>query len=67
MTEKMVWIKLKDICGDTFEFENCDVKEGPFAITVYFVAPLGTVKKVFLKKNLISFEYLSDISRVGKE
>ena len=65
--EKYIWIKLKDICGETYEFEDCEVKDGPFAITVYFVAPLGTVEKVFLKRNLVSFEYINNYSRAGKE
>ena len=63
MTEKFLWIKLKDICGETYEFEDCEVKEGPFAITVYYIAPIGTVRKMFFKRNIVSFEYLRELDK----
>lgn len=63
MTEKLVWIKLKDITGETYEYEDCEMKEGPFSIIIFFVAPIGTVRKQFFKKNLVSFELLREIDK----
>ena len=55
---KYRWIKIKDVLGEIYEFEECNVSERPGTIIIFFVAPIGIVKKQFVKKNLVSFEYL---------
>ena len=55
---KYKWIKLKDILGEKYEFEDCEVSEAFGKVIVYFQAPLGVVKKEFLRRNLISIEKL---------
>lgn len=58
MTVKYRWIKLKDVTGETYEFEDCEMRETFLSIIIFFVAPIGTVKKVFFKRSLVSFEFL---------
>lgn len=58
--KKYRWIKIKDTCGDTYEFEDCVMHSFLGHITVYYVAPIGTVDKMFYKRNLISLECLRD-------
>lgn len=53
------WIKITDINGETYEFEDCKMIEYFGSIVILFVAPLGTVRKTFYKRNIVSFEYLS--------
>lgn len=56
------WIKIKDVRGDTYEFEDCKVCSLPGQIIIFFTAPIGTVRKVFYKRNLVSFEYLAEFN-----
>lgn len=58
--KKYRWIKIKDTCGDTYEFEDCVMYTFMGRITVFYVAPIGTVRKIFFTQNIISLEYLGD-------
>lgn len=60
---KLRYLKVKDICGETYEFEDCEVKRWLGEIIVTYIVPLGTLKKVFYEKNIISIEYLLDDSK----
>lgn len=55
---KYKWIKIKDVLGEKYEFEDCEMSEAFGKVVVYFQAPLGVVKKEFVRKNLISIEKL---------
>ena len=60
MTGKYRWIKIKDVIGETYEFEDCEMKETFLTIIIFFKAPIGVVRKMFFKNSLVSFEYLVD-------
>lgn len=55
---KYRWIRIKDITGEVFEFEDADLNELPGRLIIFFPAPLGTVRKDFYKRNLITIEKL---------
>lgn len=64
---KYRWIKIKDVTGDTYEFEDCEMHAYFGRILVYYVAPIGVVKKIFFMKNLVSVEYLSETDALSEE
>lgn len=53
---KYKWIKIKDVTGYEYEFEDAEMKDTFTDVIVYFIAPVGKIKKVFPKRNVISFE-----------
>lgn len=55
---KYRWVKIKDTCGDIYEFEDCSVDKFLGVITVKYVVPIGTIRKLFIERNIISIEYL---------
>lgn len=65
MATKYKWIKLKDVLGETYEYEDCEMKETFLTLIIFFKAPVGVVKKMFFKNSLVNFEFIKDTS--GKE
>ena len=61
------WIKLKDINGEEYSYEDCEITTLGSTITIFFTAPIGVVKKCFVKKNLVSYEYLLESDRRKEE
>lgn len=60
MTGKYRWIKIKDVLGETYEYEDCEMRETFLTIIIFFKAPVGVVKKMFFKNSLVSFEFIKD-------
>lgn len=63
---KYRYLKVKDICGETYEFEDCKVCRYFGRLVVDYIVPIGTLRKIFFEKNLISWEFVED-SDVLKE
>lgn len=55
---KKRYVKIKDVTGETYEFENCDVDIFIGKVVVYHPVPLGMLQKNFYKKNIIFIEIL---------
>ena len=55
---KKRFVKIKDVTGETYEFENCDMYTFIGKVVVYQPVPLGTLQKSFYKKNIIFIEVL---------
>ena len=55
---KLRWIRIKDVLGEIYEFEDCEASEAFGKLIIFYQAPLGLVKKEFVRKNLISIEKL---------
>ena len=56
---KYKWIKIKDVRGDVYEFEDCEALSIFGVVIIFYEAPIGVVKKFFIKRNLISYEFLT--------
>lgn len=52
------YVKVKDVTGETFEYENCEVARYFNELHITYPVPLGTIKKVFNMKNIIFVDYL---------
>ncbi len=63
---KYRYLKIKDICGETYEFEDCKVDRYFGRLIVDYIVPIGTLRKIFFEKNLISWEFVED-SDISKE
>ena len=46
-------IKIKDITGEMYEFEQSELQEGPWHVVVIQPYYLGTVTHTFERKNII--------------
>lgn len=60
MRRKCRWIRIIDAKGESYEFEDCEMTNGPIIFTVYYKAPIGIVKKAFIKRNLVCYEFLPE-------
>ena len=60
---KYKWIRIRDIRGEEYEFEDSEFKTTPLTYIIFFKAPLGIVEACFTRSNVISIEVLEE----GKE
>lgn len=54
------YVKIKDVTGETYEFEDCEAKEGLFSLIIFSKVPIGVMKQVFYKDNIIFASMLLD-------
>ena len=55
---KYKYIKIKDICGETYEYENCTISKCLGRIFISYPVPLGVINKTFIERNTIFIDYL---------
>lgn len=52
------YIKIKDTCGETYEYENCMVSRCLGKIFISYPVPLGIINKTFNERNIIFIDCL---------
>lgn len=56
--QKYKWIKVVDINGDKYEYENCEMFLFMGRVEITYSGPIGPVKTFFEERNIISFSFM---------